>query len=314
MELRHLQYFLAVADTASFTQAAKQLQVVQSGVSATIKSLEHELGVPLFARSVGGVTLTPAGAELRPHARATLAAARAGKDAIDALRGAVRGTVTLGTLTSITLVDLPTVLARLRAQHPDVSVQLRTATTGSAGLLQQLRDGQLDIAFLVFTNAPPPDIHARCVATVPLVLAVPVDHPLADRESVSLAELNGMSFIDTPLGYGNRTLIDEAFGAAGLDRTITLEVTDVGTAAAYIRNGLGIGFIGEFILGGVSETGLATVRITDHDLQWRLYVATLASLPPSVAATVLLSLIGDVNMPEAITPVLQQGPPTSDLR
>jgi DNA-binding transcriptional LysR family regulator len=254
------------------------------------------MGVALFARGPGGVRLTPTGEELRPHARATIDAARAARDAIDALGGTVRGAVTVGTLPSVTLVDLPAILVRLRAQHPDVSVRLRSATTGSAGLLQQLRDGDLDIAFLVFTDTPPPDLHARCVATVPLLLVVPVDHPLAVRDSVSLAELEGMSFIDGPRGYGNRTVVDEAFTAAGLDRPIALEVADVGSVAAYIRNGLGVGFLGQFILGDIGESGLATVRIADFDLQWRLYVAALATRAPNAAATALLSLIGDVSV------------------
>lgn len=291
-----MQYFLAVADMASFTQAARQLQVVQSGVSATIKALEHELGVALFVRGLGGVRLTPAGQELRSHARTTVDAARAAREAIDALVGKVSGTVSVGTLTSITLVDLPAILVKLRAEHPDVTVRLRTATTGSAGLLQQLRDGAIDIAFLVFTGAPPPDLHARCVATVPLVLVVPVDHPLAGRDSVSLAELEGMSFVDGPLGYGNRTITDDAFNAVGLDRTIALEVADVGSAAEYIRNGLGIGFLSQFILDDIGETGLTTLRINDFELQWRLYVAALATRAPSAAATALLSLIGNVSV------------------
>jgi DNA-binding transcriptional LysR family regulator len=296
VELRHLHYFLAVADTASFTQAARKLQVVQSGVSATIKALERELGATLFVRNVGGVTLTPAGMELRPHAQATIAAARAARDAVDALGGVVRGAVTVGTMTSITVVDLPAILVDLRAQHPEVSVQLRTATTGSAGLLQQLRDGDLDLAFLVFADAPPPDLDARCVAAVPLLLVVPVDHPLAARDAVSLAELAGMPFVDGPLGYGNRTLIDAAFDDAGVDRSITLEVADVGSAAEYIRSGLGIGFLSQFILDGIDDTGLSTVRITDCDLQWRLYVAAIAGRVPSAAATALLQLVGNVSV------------------
>ena len=79
MELRHLEYFLAVADTRSFSRAGKRLHVVQSGVSATIKALERELGAELFFRGPAGVTLTPAGEELRSGARATLDAARAAK-------------------------------------------------------------------------------------------------------------------------------------------------------------------------------------------------------------------------------------------
>ena len=243
MELRHLEYFLAVADTRSFSRAAKRLHVVQSGVSATIKALERELRAELFVRGPAGVTLTLAGQELRPGARATLDAARAAKDAVNATRGAVRGTVTVGTLTSISVIDLPALLTDLHARHPEVRIQLRAASAGTTGLARQLRDGDLDVAFLVFTGAPPADLHARLVAEIALLLVVPADHPLARRDSVSLADLAGMSFVDGPPGYGNRTVVDNAFAAAGVERTVALEVADIGTAATYIRNGLGIGFL-----------------------------------------------------------------------
>ncbi|HEY0227657.1 MAG TPA: LysR family transcriptional regulator [Mycobacterium sp.] len=291
MELRHLEYFLAVADNRSFTEAAKRLHVVQSGVSATIKALERELGADLFVRAPSGVTLTPAGEELRPRARETLDAARAAKDAVSATRGSVRGTVTVGTLTRINVIDLPTLLVDLHARHPEVLVHLRAASAGSAGLLRQLRDGDLDVAFLVFTGPVPADLDARLAAAVPLLLVVPADHLLAQRDSVQLAELAGMSFVDSPLGYGTRTVIDNAFAEAGVERTVAVEVADLGTAATYIRNGLGIGFLSWSILEDIDESGLATVRIADHDLEWRLFVTTSALRPPSAATRALLALI-----------------------
>ncbi|BBZ46143.1 LysR family transcriptional regulator [Mycobacterium parmense] len=294
MELRHLEYFLAVADNRSFTEAAKRLHVVQSGVSATIKALERELGAELFARGPAGVTLTPAGEVLRPRARETIDAARAAKDAVNATCGSVCGTVTLGTLTSIGVIDLPTLLSELHARHPQVVVHLRAAAAGSAGLARQLRDGDLDVAFLVFTGPAPADLHARLVAAVPLLLVVPADHPLAQRDSVPLAELAGMSFVDSPPGYGTRTVVDNAFTAACVDRTVALEVADLGTAATYIRNGLGIGFLSWSILDEIDDSGLATVKIADHDMQWRLYVATSAMRPPSAAARALLALMEEM--------------------
>ena len=197
----------------------------------------------------------------------------------------------MGTLTSINVIDLPSVLAQLHARHPGVVVQLRAARAGSAGLTRQLRDGDLDIAFIAFTGAPPADLNARLVSAVPLVLVVPAEHPLAQVDSVSMADLAGLSFVDGPPGYGNRTVVDAAFAAAGVQRTVTLEVADVGTAAAYIRHGLGIGFLHPFILDGIDRSGLVTVRVADHDLCWRLYVATSATRPPSAATRALLSLI-----------------------
>jgi DNA-binding transcriptional LysR family regulator len=291
VELRQLEYFLAVADNSSFTRAARRLHVVQSGVSATIRALERELGAELFVRGPGGARLTLAGEELRPHARATIDAARAAKDAVNATRGAVRGTVTVGILTSINVIDMPALLVELHARYPEVQVRLRAARAGTTGLARQLRDGDLDIAFLVFTGTPPPDLDARLIAAVPLHLVVPVHHPLADRQAVSLAELAGMSFIDAPPGYGTRTVIDDAFAAAGVERTVALEVADLGTAAAYIRNGLGIGFLSWSILDDIDDADLVTVPIADQELIWRLYVTTSANRQPSAAVRALLTLI-----------------------
>ncbi len=294
VELRQLEYFLAVADTLSFTRAAKRLHVVQSGVSATIKALERELGAELFVRGSAGVTLTPAGQELAPHARATIDAAQAAKQAVAATNGAVRGTVTLGTLTSINVIDLPTLLFELYARHPGVLVQLRSARAGSAGLAQQLRDGNLDVALIVFPEGPPADLHTRLVADFELLLVVPASHPLAGRGSVALAELAGMSFVDGPPGYGNRGVVDRAFAAAGVPRTIALEVADIGTTATHIRNGIGIGFLSRFILDEIGDDGLATVRIADHDMCWRLYAAMSAVRPTSAATRAVFALIEEM--------------------
>jgi DNA-binding transcriptional LysR family regulator len=291
LQLRHLEYFLAVADTSSFTHAARRLHVVQSGVSATIKALESDLGAELFARTPAGATLTEAGHALLPHAQATINAARAARDAVDAIRGRVRGTVAVGTMTSINIVDLPHLVAELHTQHPEVAVQLRAAIGGTEELLRQLRAGDLDIAFLVFTDTPPADLHTRLIANVPLHLVVPADHLLAERTSIPLAALDGMPFVDCPLGYGNRSVIDNAFQSKGIQRAIALEITDIGTAAAHIRNGSGLGFLTQFLLDDYGPDGLITVPITDCDLQWRLHVATLAKRPTTTATNAFLTLL-----------------------
>lgn len=294
VELRHLEYFLAVADELSFTRAARRLHVVQSGVSATIKALERELGAELFQRGPAGVALTPAARELAPHARAAIDAARAAKEAVAATRGAISGTVKLGTLMSVNNVDLPRLLAELRARHPGVLVQFRFARAGSAGLAQQLRDGTLDVALLVFPDGPPADLESRLVAASELLLVVPATHPLAGRASVPLAELAGMSFVDGVPGYGNRAVVDRAFAAAGVQRTVALEVADIATTATHVRNGIGIGFLSRFILDEIGDDGLATVRIADHDIWWRLYVAMSATRPASAATRAVFSLIEEM--------------------
>jgi DNA-binding transcriptional LysR family regulator len=291
MELRHLEYFVAVADALSFTQAAKRLHVVQSGVSATVKALERELGSALFTRGPQSVALTPAGRAFLPRARETLDAARAAKDAVYETRGTLHGTVTVGTLTSVNLVDLPGLLAVLRARHPAVSVRLRAALSGSAGLAQQLRDGQLDAAFLSIPASA--GLRARPLAAAPLDLYVPSSHPLAGTGRVSLAQLAEFPFVDSPPGFGNRILVDNAFAAAGVEREVTLEIADIGTAEGFIRQGLGIGFLSHFLIR--DHTGLVAVQVADVELQWRLFVTTPATRRPSAAAQAFLAVLDELH-------------------
>ena len=108
---------------------------------------------------------------------------------------------------------------------------------------------------------------------------------------MQLTELAGMSFVDSPPGYGNRMVVDQAFAAAGVERTIALEVVAIGTIPTHIRRGLGIGFLSRFTLDEIGGSGLATVRIADYDLRWCLYVAMSAIRPASAATRALFSLI-----------------------
>jgi DNA-binding transcriptional LysR family regulator len=289
MELRHLEYFLAVADTGSFTRAAKTLHVVQSGVSATVKALERELGSALFIRSPHTITLTPAGRAFLPRARETLSAASAARDAVHRMQGTLQGDVTVGTLTSVEVVDLPELLTVLHTRHPAVTVRLRAAAAGSAGLAQQLRDGQLDVAFLSLPGPSPAGLDTRLLAVASLSLYVPSTHPLAGAGRVSLTQLGEFPFVDSPQGFGNRILVDRAFASVGVDREVTLEVADIGTAVNFIRAGLGIGFLSPFLVN--DHTDLEVLEVADYDLRWQLTVATAANRRPSATTEAFLDLL-----------------------
>ena len=288
MELRHLEYFVAVAEELSFTRAALRLHVVQSGVSAAIKSLEHELGAPLLERSSQRVALTDAGAALLPEARATLDAALAARDAVDQVRGGLRGTVRVGTLISVGIIDLPALLGRFHAEHPAVNLRLRTHPAGSAGLVRALVDGDLDVAFLSLGGRPPAGIRVRDLATIPLVLVVPQHHRLAGQQSVPLDQLSGERFIDFPVGYGNRNVVDLAFAAAGLDREVAIEVVDIQTAAEFVRHGFGLAFVPSF--SAPRATDLRVLRVTEPELRWSLALGTASARRTSAAVRELLEL------------------------
>lgn len=133
MELRHLQHFVAVAEDQHFTRAAERLMVSQSGLSASIRALERELRAPLFVRTTRRVTLTEAGRALLAEAERILAQVRAAHEAVAAVQGVVRGTLSVGTEQCIAGVDVAGLLAAFRRRHPDVEIRLRQTGSGALG-------------------------------------------------------------------------------------------------------------------------------------------------------------------------------------
>jgi DNA-binding transcriptional LysR family regulator len=291
MELRHLEYFVAVAEERSFTRAATRLHVVQSGVSAAIKALERELDAPLLERTSKRVALTDAGQVLLPRARATLDAAAAARDAVGEVRGGLRGTLRIGTLNSVALIDVPALLDAFHRAHPGVTVQLTVSARGSAGLLESLVGGILDLAIVSVPGRPPAGVRIRQVTSRRLDLVVPCGHPLADRTEVHIADFAGEPFVDFPAGYGNRVVVDRAFTAAGADRHVAIEVIDIGSAAAFVGEGLGIAVLPRFAV--PEGLGVVLLPVAGADLDWPLGVATSAVRAPSAAARALLALVDD---------------------
>ena len=291
LELRHFAYFVAVAEERNFTRAAARLHVVQSGVSAVIKSMERELGVRLLDRTSKRVELTDAGEALLPRARAALDAVRDARDAVDEVSGGLRGTVRIGTLTALALIDVPGILGAFHRRHPHVGLRLSVSPRGSAGLLEGLADGSLDLAVVSAPGRPPAGIRVRAVESRRLDLVLPEGHRLAGAGVVRLADLAGDSFVDFPLGYGNRTLVDRVFAAAGVPRHVAIEVADLTTGANFVREGLGVAFLPAFAV--PDRTRLVIKRVADADLDWPLGVATSAVRAPSAAARALLTMIDD---------------------
>jgi DNA-binding transcriptional LysR family regulator len=245
MELRQLEYFFAVTEESSFTRAARRLHVVQSTLSVSIRALERELDAQLLERTTHRVRLTDAGRALLPEARAALAAIEAARDAVAAVQGGVRGTVHVGIVQSLTLIDLAGVLTRYHEAHPLVQIVPHTATGGSAELVASVLDGGLDLAFAASPGPYPRGLAVHPLASEPLRLACPDDHPLARRERVTLDELDGAKFVDSPLGWGTRASVDRTFERAGLRREVAVEVSDIPTAVELVRAGFGCAFLGE---------------------------------------------------------------------
>ncbi|MFC6081482.1 LysR family transcriptional regulator [Sphaerisporangium aureirubrum] len=289
MELRHLECFLAVADELNFTRAAQRLHIVQSAVSAAIRALEHDLGATLFERDSKRVALTDAGAALLPEARATLAAAQAARDAVGEVRGGLRGTVNVGTMTTVGILDMPALFGEFHARHPAVTIRLRAAPSGSAGLAQSVLEGRLDIAFVSLPGRPPAGLTVRELATVPLVAILPAGHRLAGAHEIRLSALIDEPFIDSPVGFGNRAVVDRELAATGMQRHVAIEVIDIGTATAYVGHGLGVALIPAFAVR--RDPRVRAVPVADDTLPWSLGVATATARRPSAAVKALLAMV-----------------------
>jgi DNA-binding transcriptional LysR family regulator len=288
MELRHLTHFVAVAEQGSFTRASEQLHIVQSAVSASIRSLERELGVELFQRTTQRVQLTDAGQVLLPEARRTLAAAAGARDAIDEVRGGVRGTVRLGTMQALRIVDVPRLLAVFHRNHPLVELQVRHAGGGSVRLADDVRHGALDIAILALHERRVPGLELTMLGSEALALTCHKHHRLAARKAVELADLADEKFIDFPLGWGVRTATDLAFAAARVRRAVTMEVDDVLELERIVAAGLGVALLPPSI---VTDADLRTVPIRRHAPVHDVAVAIPAFRQPSAATRALLDAI-----------------------
>src|ERR1700761_5412256 len=177
MELHQLEYFVAVAEEASFTRAAARVHVAQPGVSAQVRRLESELGERLLDRSGRTIRLTEAGAGGVPLARAALDAVAKARLAVDDLAGLVRGQVTIGMVSGCALPVMAELLADFHDRHPGVAIAL--VEDNSDRLVERLRDGRLDLALIGWAEQTPADIDSVILVDEELVAAVAPGHPLA---------------------------------------------------------------------------------------------------------------------------------------
>ncbi len=260
MELRHLSHFLAVAEDRSFTRAAARIHVVQSALSVSVRTLERELGARLLDRTTHRVELTEAGRALVVEARRTLAAADAARDAVDAVQGGLRGTVRIGIMHSLALIDLAGLLTAFHRERPLVRIEPSASEGGSVDLARSVEEGRLDLAFAAIPGAYPPGLAVVALATERIGLACPPEHRLAGRKSVRLAELDGERFIDFPAGWGTRISVDRLFLQHGISRELAVEIADVVAVGELVRAGLGLAFLTPSLLGPGHPLRLVPVR------------------------------------------------------
>ncbi len=289
MELRALEYFVAVAEERHFTRAAGRVHVSQSGLSATIRSLESELHEPLFERTTRRVQLTPAGEALLPEARRALAAARAGAEAVHAVHGLQRGTVSLGVMQQMSLIDLPRTLARYTRRYPGIELRLRHAP--ARDLHQQVLDGELDIAISWLSERPDTRLSTVTLMRTPLALVCRHDDPLATRPTASARDLTDRPIVGFPAGWALHSLSEQFLKRSAITLTTRFEVNDTATALDLVEAGLGVALIAETL--ATPRRALRTVPLRGKPIEWVICAVAVDPAPANPAARELWRLITD---------------------
>src|SRR6478609_8730337 len=246
MELRHLRYFVAVAEECHFGRAAQRLHIAQPPLSQQIKQLETELGVQLLTRSTRRVDLTPAGEQYLERARSILASVDAARDEAQLIRDGRMGRVTIGFTGSATYELLPSMSRLLRTELPDLELDLRgelLTPSQVAGLV----DGTLDIGFL----RPPvqvPEVEVHPLRREPLVVVLPETHAQVGRAQVALADLAEEPFITYPSQHRSvvHDAVLDACQTAGFTPRAT-EVAETSTLVSFVAAGLGVALVPESV-------------------------------------------------------------------
>lgn len=242
MELRHLRYFVAVAESGSFSRAAQRLFIAQPPLSTQIRQLETELDAPLFVRGARGVTLTSAGEALLVRARALIAGVEELPSLLRPDQGARRPLLRLGVIPSVLHTALPEIVSRLSGED---GTDIEPVELSSADQLAAIEDGRLDFGFVRLTDVPA-GLNVLCARDDPWALALHNDHPrAAGKRPVSLAQVASDRMIC--LGRGQSSLcFDQAIGLclnAGFSPRFVLEASSFHVSLGYVAARLGVALV-----------------------------------------------------------------------
>ncbi|WP_406446942.1 LysR family transcriptional regulator [Streptomyces sp. NBC_01613] len=261
MEVRTLQYFLAVAEEQSFTRAADRCRVAQPAISQQIRSLERELGEALFQRDSRNVRLTAAGNALMPHARAVSAAVAAAKAEFAARSGLLTGTLSLGAADGVESSSLPALLGTFHRLHPGVSVNL--AEGSSASLIPQVRQGSLDAVFAaVPLESLDPGFGHRVLVRDEIVALVASDQPQAQQSALSLDEFSATPLITYGQDSGLYPRLRTAFKRAGVPFRPAYATNHVALQLELVASGVGIALAAGAVRGITSDPRVTVVPVT----------------------------------------------------
>ncbi|WP_329241951.1 LysR substrate-binding domain-containing protein [Actinoallomurus sp. NBC_01490] len=280
MQLQQLSYFVAVAEVRHFTRAAETLRVAQPSLSKQIKTLEAELGAPLFSRARGNITLTPAGEALLPLARRILADVETARREIQDLTGLRRGRVRLGATPSLFAGLLADALARFRGRYP--GIELRVEEGGSRDLVRDLARGHLDLALIILPlQSTDPSLETTPILQEDLVVVSPRSDP-PKRPYVRIEDLRGQPLVMFRSGYDLREATQTACRQAGFEPTFAVEGGEMDGVLRFVEAGLGRALVPSMVLSG--RAGLVGTPLAPPGLERTIALAHRKDVHPTHAA------------------------------
>ncbi|MGB5839059.1 MAG: LysR family transcriptional regulator [Brucella anthropi] len=244
MELRHLRYFLAVAEEGNFTRAAAKLGIGQPPLSQQIRDLENEIGVALFHRVPHGAELTAAGTAFLDEAKASLAAAEKAKLAAQGAARGETGRLALGfTASSAFNPVVSGTIRKFRARWPDVRLTL--TEMNSHLLMEKLVRGEVDAAFIRPGLENPKDVRMKRLADEPMLIALPSHHPLAVHPKLPISALANEAFVLFPRIVGLSLYDDvvEACRNAGFEMIVAQEAPQMPSVVNLVAADLGVSIV-----------------------------------------------------------------------
>lgn len=243
MDLRHLRYFIAVAEEGSLTVAAeKRLHTAQPSLSRQMRDLELELGVKLMERSARGIELTPSGRVFLDHARVALLQVEAAGEAARRAAQPAKTSFALGFLTGYEMEWLPAVMGLLRDELPNTEIVVHSQS--SPELAANLVRGKIDVGLLrPEKNAP--GLNFELLRKEPLIAVMPADHPFAVQDSIHPQDIPGETYIGVPKATSPalRSVIDAYAAKLGIDLTPDHEVDNLSMAFSIVASTKGVALL-----------------------------------------------------------------------
>ncbi len=298
LELRHLRYFLAVAETAHFTRAARRLHVTQPTLSHQIKQLEGQIDQPLFDRTGRTVRLTAAGEVLRPFAERMLRELEEARRALEATLGLRRGRLRAGIVHTVHACVIPEILARFGATH--AGIQVSCAELAVDEIEQGVESGRLDVG-VSFLPATRKTLEGEKLFAEELVAVAAEGSPLAPRSRLRMTELAAVPLALLPPRFCTRQLIDQAFAAARTSPSVAVEMNSIEGILALVRQGKLASILPRLALSRPG-LGVRAIRLTAPTPRRRIGLIWRRGAPRAAAAEIFAQVTTAVLRERGVAP------------